>query len=1139
MRRSFASTHALFALGLGLGGCLKDGTPPDPGKCSLGPPGADVWTWGEIRIGTCLSGPADMQFFERDGSTYLALTNANPYLDFATGSLLVIDWASIDPATDLHLMHDVRAGAIPMDDYVGGFGILAEREQALVTGRLSETAAGRSADDRAYLVDLSRPLDPRIDPYQPRLPLRDDPFPVVVDPANDRAYVGNLTDHSVAVFDTSGDLLERIDVAPGTLITVGPLADADGSGSTATLDDVDVALAEALRDDSWTVDWVDGTARIWVPTPDPDTAEAGLQRWTDVGLGPTASALGVELAAEDFGPVVDPSFVALEAPWMYWVDGDDGVIVRATNSGYDGLGPIGDWWPDSEAAQLRPGGEGAWDAELGGPEAVVVDASLWLFYDGRAPGGSPSLGFTVGAGALEFDNAPAPFLTAADQPGYTGFEDPSVWWDPTHRAFRVWMTAIRGDGSVAIGLTESLDDGASWSPVEVVIDDPAADVGAPVVRRRHGRFELWYTSDDGASFTHRHAWSWDGRTWNDDRPLLDSPIERGPLARLPRLAVQVDDTAAWRVTGRDSGPLDTLIAAGATYVDLAHGLTLRVADGYEIDNAVVPDGRARVGLLPVSHVVIDGVPTIFATAVDEARTRIAMLQQRGGIWVSAGSDLIPAGEGGNQTGVTDPVVFASDGGFTMFYAATDGEGITRMRRATSADGFAWTPVGGPALVHDDDWDAVQQLPHAVETLADGRVRVWYAGGNGGRLRIGSAIAASADEKLRPELGEFDPWRFDPGLPGSFDDGGVRDPVVFDDDAGVTHLLYAGFDGAAWSLGHAVLDDDGTFTRRLDPVSDLSLPSMTGEPLSYSSLGVSSPVLVGRSGDQLDLLHAGLDGFTIRIGRATGTPVRQWSQVRFPTVGDQLTFTTELGRTGTSVIELAQVTRDFYSTGIGMSGMTHDPARGMLYVPSKLESYIYVVDVRDDSGGALADVNALDVEGIVAVNSLGSIGFRDVLIDEARDRLYLTARDPDGVVVIDLTLLVDDDVKAVDWYTASAVLPLQDQLDDAGETTVAAMGGAGMALTPDGRYLLVAHTRGNGVAVFDLEQGAFGAEIAWLADVGEDPHLIRIAPDGRHAVVANYVGDVLDDNSSSSTLAVIDIDPASPDFLQVVTWLANR
>lgn len=1135
-----------------LTGCIQDASPPNPGKCALAPDGRAVYTWGEVQIGTCLAGPADLEFFEQKGKTFLAVSNANPYIDFSSGSFLVIDWDSVDLDRDLNLMHEVKAGSLGLDDYLGGFGLLRDRKEAIVTGRISNGDTNRSADDRLWMLDLERPLAPTLQATE-RLTMRDDPFPVVVDEVGGRAYVGNLTDHSVAVFDITVDgPIEQIDVAPGTVVSVGGLDDADGSGSNAVIQAVEIINPSDLKNDSWTLDWVEGTARIWSPVPAGDNGEPGLQRYTDVGIGPVEAGITAEVDPTELSQVFGASrgvyqaaFVGLSAPFMYFVDLEGTRITRITSpdlngDGVPGDGPIGDWDGGTEGTVLLGGGDGSWDAILGGPAVEVVDDLPWLFYDGRASvDAPPALGFTIDEGLGNLSNAAAPFLDPADHPDYVSFEHPTAWHDISHDGIRVWMTATKVDGSRVIGLTESRDDGETWSAVEEVFADPAADVLAPVVEMRHGRFQLWFTRDDGTAWTHATAWSWDGRSWFDETELFPSDLDYDPLQPPPRLAVQSLDTSAWSLEGRDSGPLDTLVTAGTLFGNIDDGYAINVAHGHEILNSIVPDGRAEFGLRPGSLIDLDGIPTLYVTEQDDSRTRIGVLQQIGGAWVSVGSNLIPANTGGNKLGVSDPVVFAGETGWVMYYAATSGLEITRIRKAVSTDGLTWTPESGDALTHDDDWDGVEQRPHSVRLLADGGVRLWYAGGNGSRLRIGSARANRPGGRLTAETGLFDPWRFEPGIPGSFDDGGVRDPLVYADDDGQVHLIYAGFDGADWSLGHAELQPDNSFARRIDPVSDRSLPSMPGILQSFSSEGVHSPVLVSRTGEELSLLYAGTDGLVDRIGRAVGRAERQWPAHRFPTVGDQLDFTTEQGRTGTSVIELAQSTETFLSTGIGMSGLTLDADRGMLYVPSKLESYIYVLDVRDDTGGTLNDANALDVEGVVAVSTLGSIGFRDVLVDAPRDRLYLTSRNPDGVVVMDLTRLVDDDTKDVNWYAASSVLPLQSLSDDAGATTVSTIGGAGMTLTPDGRYLLVAHHRGNGVAVFDLEKGAWGSEVAWLADVGENPHQIVMSPDGRYAVVANYVGEILDNDAASSTLAVIDMDPESDSFLEVVTWLANR
>ena len=216
-----------------LSGCIRPAGPPQPGDCAQAPDNA-VYTWGDIGIGTCLSGPAHMDFFERDGRTYLGVTNANPYLDFASGSFLVVDWDSVDVSRDRNLMSDLDAGAISLDNYVGGFDLVDERDLGLVAGRLSEGAARLAFNDRLTLLDLSVPLSPRLNGNQNTVRVKDDPFPVTVDAEQGVAYVGNLTDNSVSVMDVVSDDVRQVDVAPGTLVTPGALNDADNSGSMAS-----------------------------------------------------------------------------------------------------------------------------------------------------------------------------------------------------------------------------------------------------------------------------------------------------------------------------------------------------------------------------------------------------------------------------------------------------------------------------------------------------------------------------------------------------------------------------------------------------------------------------------------------------------------------------------------------------------------------------------------------------------------------------------------------------------------------------------------------------------------------------------------------------------------------------------------
>jgi hypothetical protein len=580
-----------------------------------------------------------------------------------------------------------------------------------------------------------------------------------------------------------------------------------------------------------------------------------------------------------------------------------------------------------------------------------------------------------------------------------------------------------------------------------------------------------------------------------------------------------------------------------------NGLGLEVANGQDLSNDVFANRRSSKAILPVSTATVDGVERLYVTEQRaNGRNALGALEKVGLTWRPLGDDLIPIDVGGNVTGAASPLVYQDGATWNLFYSALDADGAGRIRRATSPDGLTWTPVGGDVLDSGEDWDSVAQYPHSIEKLDDGSIRLWYSGDDGSIWRIGSMTAPSVDGRFKADPGEFDPWVFAPGTPGSFDDGGVKDPFVFTDAQG-THLYYAGFDGSFWHLGHALRDADGVFERRADAIGETSAPSMTGLAHTFSAGGVESPVGLPQADGSTLVYYAGFDGFQYRLGSAISDPGRQeivFPTQRYPTSGDTIEFDSTRGDRKVSAIDLAQVTADFTTDGTGMTAMIPDYERGFLYVLSKVSSYVYVIDIRDDSTLGFDDSNYLDLEGIIRVTSLvAGVGFRGGAISESRDRLYLTSNatpgpggSPGGIFVLDLTRLEDNDSKEVLEDVPEGTLPIRSLLPNAGPATLSLIGGDGVALSQDENLLLVTEFRSNLLDVYDLGLGAFGdltAEIPWL---GEDPHVVRISPDGKYAVVANYVGEIVDD-ASSSTLAVIDIDPASPTYLEPVTWLANQ
>jgi hypothetical protein len=1143
---------------LALNGCLVDMPPgPDLGPCAAVPEG--VYGYGEAGIGTCLAGPADLVFFQQDGGTFLAVTNADPYRTFRSGSVLVLDWDTLvtehlaeppevpekilmssDFARALEILDDDDEDGEGANPYLGGFGYLPEHQAAIVSSRLTEglTAAAaangllRVGKDELYVLDLTDMELPGGDiRLMDELVLEDDPFPVLVDDTTQRAFVGNLTDHSVSVLSTERDadsdtVVSEIDVAPGPTTTLAPFVDADESGSNAVVSELVVIKRNGseVAEDDWTLTFVEGTVRAWIPTPIPiDDPVDGVVRWTS-GDARTwrESPFGIELG---LGETLEPFLeVGADGNNVIYFAQSSGTLRRAFGSPY---GEGGEWALD-ETFELA--GE-----HMGSPSVAPLPGEVGLFADRRAaPGEDARIVLFSSIDSTTFQDEG----TVLQPPEGTSYEDPSVALDPLAGRYRMWLTVRQGD-TFQVGLSES-EDGRSWSEPVIVVADPDNNVASPSVVLLEGRYGMWLSRDEGDRWDHLFSWSYDGVRWTEPELAIPGQLEYDPLSP-PRAGILVDRMGGWRIEGADIGSVPLLLSAGTGSQPIL-GFDLAVANGHELDNAVIPYGQANLALVPGSAITTDAGDKLLyvTTAGSQARSQLAVLEERDGSLVYAANVSLGLALDPGQT-ASDPVVVRDGAAYVLYFTLWE-DNVGRLRRATSSDGLLFELEPGVLLAEDEtEFDVSSQRAHSAQLLADGEIRLWYTGDDGSQTRIGMARADSPTGAFTREGTETDEWQLGAGLPGSFDDTNVKDPLIVEID-GTTHLYYAGDDGLAWHIGHAVIEDDGSIVRETDQGTGLGTASLSGLPRSFSAAGADSPVLWEQGEDEIVLLYAGSDSLVRRIGRAsvlTDTPQSLFAEQRFPTSGDTLSFQTTRGGTGAQVIELAQVVDEFTTTGFGMTALALDEERGFLYVTTKLDDVLYVLDVRDDSTGTFVDSNFLDVEALVVLDTgNAAAGARDVVVSPSRGLAYVTLRAPDGVVVLDLTRIPDDGLKEQIVLTPVTILPLQSSLEDAGTTTVAAFSGGRAALTPDEQLLLVPHFRGNAMSVFDLGQSAWGQEIAWLPNLGENPHVVKVSPDGRWAVVANYLGEVVD-QSVSSTLAIIDVDPGSERYLEVVAWLANR
>ncbi len=1146
--------HSLpyLSLALILAGCVQDpGLGPDLGRCADYPDG--VYTYGQAGIGTCLAGPADMQFLSIGGESWLAITNADPFRNYTSGSLLLIETADLEFADSRVRMDELAAWSMPLDHYLGQIGYDRSTGTAYIPSRVSSDSFVVSAEDHVWLVDLADPRQPVLRSDRSNITVRQDPYAIAVDEFQRRVFVANSTDHSLSVIDASTIPPRLVDPAPRSIVTTPELLDFDASGTVAEIIARVTPNQEVALTDRWTATWVDGTWRAWLPQQGPDGLE--LRRWSNGGADWVTTGVDADLVPDTLTPEVRDPWLGLRNELLtMWFSttatvtaGEDTAqvsVIRAASTDGSAAG----WSYDGIDTLI--GEVGGYDQFLGGPSIARVGERAVMFFHARATANGPaSIGSATTSDSVSFSSRDEPILTAPE--GFESIEHPSPMVDPLSGDLRMWMGMWDGT-AWSIGHAWSSDAGTTWDTPEVVFElgSQAEHVAAPIVVWSGGRYRMWLAWSDGISWWHAESWSWDGLDWSDPVPFLEADADFD-LATPPRVGLQGDPSQGWRIQGIDTPPISNLLTAGLESLTGGLGMSLRAASGYVLGTDAVGLVSAR-GIEPGSYAEVGGRPTLFATATDsDGRDRLVSLVRLGETWATSRSQLIAEGSGGNVHGTRSPLAFEHEGTWHLLYAANEADFWT-LRHAGSPDGLDFTPTAGSALTASPGgWASGGQFPRSLEVLEDGSLRVWYSGYDGSRYRIGSATSQDGIS-WSPEPGLSDPYQLGSGRPGTFDDTSLRDPMVVR-QGDQTVMWYAGFDGEIWQIGAATRNPGGGWDRRISAVSGNPEPVLPAMPTTFAARGVLSPVVAEIDGE-LRMWYGGFDGDGIvdpddtdatRIGEASIEGLRVFPEHRFPTTGDQITWTSRRGQPGRSTIRLGQVIEgitlpgaDGNLVGDGPTKVIADSNRGFLFVASKSFPGVWVIDTRDDTTTTFDDLNALDIEAMLRVETTtGQVGIQDMVL--APDgKLYLATREPDAIVVVDTSDLIDDDKK--DFFTTRALgaIPVHDLTDDAGDRTFAPVGAAGMALVPGQDLLLMTHFRDNSLSFCDLAGGEVGEEVRYLPDIGENPSMVRVSPDGSYAVISNYLGTVTGDVAGSS-LVIVDLRPESPTYLEITRRVVNR
>lgn len=1113
---------------LSLLGCIVEKPLPHLGDCAVYPDG--VYEYGEIGLGTCLSGPTELRIAEGDdGSWTVLVTNANPQLNFTGGSLLAIPWDEIDLSVGKNILSEMAVTANSLPTFAGPLTLVDDDKLALVGVRFSEEARTRVYDDRVHLFDLTDPSAPTPAPRGPggaeTVTVESDPIDIAYDASTGYAYVANRTDHTVSVLDTNGDEIAVIQPWPAHAISASTFDDVDGSGSTAEL-----AYLEEINDDevvlideTWTLTWIAGTWRLWVPE------DGALRRLTTAGDGNYTAANEIELDPEDdalFESIQDPFYLYTVDGRMYFVDETAETILSAAPGDFSTA-----WEASSAVMGLRDSA-----ASINGPAVVVSDSVYWLFFgedDGDVGDIRLAASSAPGAGFSRIGAVLSP--THAHEGSFIG--QPAVAYDVQTDQWRMYYSAFDG-AQWTIGYATS-DDLGTWTASEApVFAIDGEDVGAPAISFEAGAYKMWFARGTGDQWTLWTAESEDGLNWT---PIaeVDSTLREGSLP--PRAALLASPTASFRVAGETTGTQTAQLYPGSTTAFADYGWAATPLAGMWLtpgDAGADSSGGIRVdhvdndaGLFWTTLTTTGGTPSIGA----------GYLESDGSLLPLAGAVYAGGEAGYDRDGASSPVLWEVDGVRYMAYGAHR-NGVISIGLASSTDGFTWTPEE-QLLDNGASWDSVSAVPGSIDVLSDGTYRLWYAGFDGGTWRIGALVSDNgldwSRESTEPVLLA--------GSPGDWDDSGVRHPYVITDDAGLLtgeageHMWYAGFDSDTWRIGYAFrAAGSATWVRAEDPISELKRPVIDETLGLFHPTGVQRPVVSMSDEGDLEVWYDGRYGDEARAGRAVGQqPDRLYKTPLRPTVGDTLTFQTQRGDADAEAIPLDTDLLDVSLSGVGLTALDVDEERGFLYVSSKLLPYITVIDIRDDSTTEYDDLNYLDVEAVLLAKTFTSTsGFRQVIPVPGEDTLYALNDAPESVMLLDVSELEDDAYPQLMYDIQKGWLPAPTASRDDGVATRSDVGPAQLVVHPDGRRLLVSNFNANSITVYDLELGPYGTLVGEVPLVGENPYSMALTPDGRYAVFGNFSGEVTD-TLVESTIGILDVDPESPTYLSVLTWIANR
>lgn len=256
----------------------------------------------------------------------------------------------------------------------------------------------------------------------------------------------------------------------------------------------------------------------------------------------------------------------------------------------------------------------------------------------------------------------------------------------------------------------------------------AVDTLNPSVRKMASGYVNLYSGWDGKTWRTGLATSLDGRTWEKKGQLLQpgpAGWEGSYIAANGSFLAESTGSSYWYQAG---SPPQIGLASSAG-LDRWQKLSQPVLEAGP-RGSWEERGVGDPYVLPV-----EGKLYMYYLGQDRARRqRLGLAVSTDGVtWTkSLANPVMELGGPGSfdENGLGEPAVWGQFGRWWMLYTGRDKKEWRRTGLAVSTDGVRWERVGEKALLDvGEGWNSRVVCDPEVELLPDGRVRVWFGGGD--------------------------------------------------------------------------------------------------------------------------------------------------------------------------------------------------------------------------------------------------------------------------------------------------------------------------------------------------------------------------------------------------------------------------